>query len=104
MSQSSRTTTSDSLNQIATIRIELRDSDPLIWRQVEVPIAITLKTLHEVIQAVMGWGDCHLWEFTIGMQRYSPPMDMDWETEPRGDVETVCLASMRSVSVRALRL
>ena len=60
MSQTSRTrktktldsTTSapNSFNQICTMRIELRDSDPLIWRQVEVPTSITLDVLHDVIQ------------------------------------------------------
>jgi hypothetical protein len=33
----------DSVNEITTLRFELCDSDPLIWRQVEVPTAITLK-------------------------------------------------------------
>ena len=69
---------SDSFNKIATIRIELRHTDPLIWRQVEVPTSITLKVLHDIIQAVMGWFDYHLWEFRIGKQRYGLPMDDDW--------------------------
>jgi hypothetical protein len=46
-------TASDSVNEIATVRIELRHTDPLIWRQVEVPTSITLKVLHDIIQAVM---------------------------------------------------
>jgi hypothetical protein len=54
MSPAGRSAAFDSFNEIATIRIELRDSDPVIWRQVEVPTSITLKTLHNVIQAVMG--------------------------------------------------
>ena len=45
--------------QIATLRIELVDTDPLIWRQVEVPTSITLRALHDVIQAAMGWFDQH---------------------------------------------
>ena len=79
MSPFPKTTASDSVNEIATVRIELRDTDPLIWREVEVPTSITLKVLHDVIQAVMGWFDYHLWEFTIGKQRYGLPMDQDWE-------------------------
>ena len=55
----------DSFNQIATIRIELLGTDPLIWRQVEVPTSATLKVLHDIVQAVMGWFDYYLWEFTI---------------------------------------
>ena len=42
-------TASNSFNQIATVRIELRHTDPLIWRQVEVPTSITLKNLHDII-------------------------------------------------------
>jgi hypothetical protein len=73
----------DSFNEIATIRIELNGSDPLIWREVEAPTSITLKTLHNIIQAAMGWFDCHLWEFAIAKRRYGLPMDEDWGTEPR---------------------
>jgi hypothetical protein len=76
-------TAADSVNEICTLRIELCDSDPLIWRQVEVPTSITLKALHEVIQAAMGWLDYHLWEFTIGQRRFGLPMDEDWGTESR---------------------
>jgi hypothetical protein len=36
-------------NEIVTVRIELRDSDPLIWRAVETPTSVTLKVLHEII-------------------------------------------------------
>jgi hypothetical protein len=83
MSPTRQNAASDSFNEIATVRIELRHTDPLIWRQVEVPTSITLKVLHDIIQAVMGWFDYHLWEFTIGKQRYGVPMDDDWGTEPR---------------------
>ena len=57
MSPIRRNATSDSFNEIATVRIELRHADPLIWRQVEVPTSITLKVLHDIIQVVMGWFD-----------------------------------------------
>jgi hypothetical protein len=83
MSPTRQKAPSDSFNEIATVRIELRHTDPLIWRQVEVPTSITLKVLHDIIQAVIGWFDYHLWEFTIVKQKYGLPMDDDWETEPR---------------------
>jgi len=54
---------------IATLRIDLLDSDPPIWREVEVPVAMTLKQLHGIIQAAMDWEDAHLWEFTLGRER-----------------------------------
>jgi hypothetical protein len=81
----------DSFSEIATVRIELRDTDPLIWREVEVPTSVTLKVLHDIIQAVMGWFDYHLWEFTIAKQRYGLPMDEDWGTAPRAEAAKVRL-------------
>jgi hypothetical protein len=49
-----------SSERIARLRIELADISPPIWRRVEVPLDLTFKHLHDVIQAVMGWEDCHL--------------------------------------------
>ncbi len=51
---------------IATLRIDLIDSDPPIWREIAVPVAMTLEQLHAVVQAAMEWEDAHLWEFTFG--------------------------------------
>lgn len=68
--------------QIATLRIELLDSDPPIWREVEVPTAITLDRLHDIVQAAMGWFNQHLWEIRLGRQRYGLPMDDDWGETP----------------------
>ena len=69
--------------EIATLRIELKYSDPLIWRVVDVPTSITLDALHDVIQAAMGWEDCHLWDLVVGGQAYGLPMDDDWGTAQR---------------------
>jgi hypothetical protein len=87
-------TAADSFNQIATVRIELKNSDPLIWRQVVIPTSVTLKTLHDVIQAAMGWFDYHLWEFTIAERRYGLPMDEDWGAEPRADASKIRLRDL----------
>lgn len=67
----------DSLNEIATLHIELLDTDPPIWRQVEVPTSITLRVLHDVVQATMGWYNQHLWELRQGKQRYGQPIPGD---------------------------
>jgi Plasmid pRiA4b ORF-3-like protein len=83
MSPTSQNTAHNSFNEIAGVHIELRHTDPLIWRRVEVPTSITLKVFHDIIQAVVGWFDCHLWEFTIGEQKYGLPMDQDWGTRRR---------------------
>lgn len=56
--------------------------------------SITLKVLHDIIQAVMGWFDYHLWEFTIGNKRYGLPMDEDWGTVPRAAAGKVRLRDL----------
>jgi hypothetical protein len=69
-----------SADDIAVLRIELIDIEPLIWRRVAVPTATNLQTLHRIIQAAMGWQDYHLWEFTAGDKTYGvpDPDDVGW--------------------------
>lgn len=81
----------DSFNEIATARIELKHTDPPIWREVEIPTSITLKVLHDIVQAAMGWLDYHLWEFVIDGRTYGLPMDEDWGTRPRKEATKVRL-------------
>ncbi|MFA9422402.1 MAG: plasmid pRiA4b ORF-3 family protein [Sedimentibacter sp.] len=45
------------------IKIELIDSQPLIWRRVIVPADVTFKRLHDTIQLSMDWWDRHVYEF-----------------------------------------
>ena len=58
-------------NFIVTMRIALLDTDPLVWREVEVPVSMTLKQLHGVVQAAMEWEDDHLWSFAVGREEIS---------------------------------
>jgi hypothetical protein len=39
---------------IVRLTIQLEDTDPLIWRCVDISADTTLRDLHDVIQAVMG--------------------------------------------------
>ncbi|MFF0795204.1 plasmid pRiA4b ORF-3 family protein [Streptomyces spiralis] len=52
------------------VKITLRDSRPPIWRRLEMPSDITLRELHDVIQAAFGWEDYHMWAFETGRDRY----------------------------------
>lgn len=47
------------------LRVELRDLKPAIWRELWVDPQITLRKLHDVIQAAMGWENCHLHGFAV---------------------------------------
>jgi hypothetical protein len=89
------TAAEDDLAKIATLRIELLDTDPLIWRQVEVSTSNTLKDLHNLIQAAMGWDNQHLWEFRIGRQVYGQPMhDKAWDGPAVANAGKVRLAEL----------
>jgi len=77
-------------NDIAVLRIELENIEPVIWRRVAVRTSINLKALHSVIQAAMGWLDCHLWEFTAGELKFGMllPNDPDWNERIENAVKT----------------
>jgi hypothetical protein len=47
------------------LRILLSESDPPIWRGVEVCSDIRLDRLHRIIQAAMGWCDGHVHQFLV---------------------------------------
>jgi len=66
---------------IARLYISLTGAAPQIWRRVEVSLGVSLSDLHDVIQAVMPWEDCHLFQFEIAGQRYGVP-DPESGTDP----------------------
>ena len=53
------------------LRVVLEGVKPQVWRQFVVPASITLDRLHDVLQAVMGWTDSHLHDFTIAGQEFT---------------------------------
>jgi len=55
------------------LKVKLRDTEPPVWRRIQVWEDMTLGHLHHVLQIVMGWEDYHLHEFVIGRRRYSIP-------------------------------
>ncbi len=59
--------------QVAGVRIEIRGTQPKIWRRVEVPIYISLTTLHNIIQTAFDWEGEHMAAFFIGEEDYSAP-------------------------------
>ena len=60
-------------DDIVRLKITLADTEPPIWRRVEVPAGMTLKDLHGVIQAAMGWDDDHLYQFHVGRETIAGP-------------------------------
>ena len=55
---------------VHTIKATLAGSRPPIWRRLQVPSTITLRALHDVLQAAFGWEDYHMWVFETPLGRY----------------------------------
>lgn len=66
------------------VRVHLDDSDPTIWRRLDLRSNITLDLLHQVLQVAFDWTDSHLHRFSIGggafdrhSQLFLCPYDVD---------------------------
>jgi hypothetical protein len=57
--------------KVYQLKISLMGIKPPVWRRVLVPSGINFLDLHRIIQTVMGWCDCHLFEFNIGNRQIS---------------------------------
>lgn len=64
-----------------TMRIELEDLDPPVWRRIKIGATQTLWSLHHVIQSAMGWTNSHPHEFIIKKVHYGETTD---ETDELG--------------------
>jgi hypothetical protein len=78
--------------------IVLPNTDPLIWRRIQVPESYSFWDLHVAIQDAMGWLDYHLHEFRVVLDSKSgrigrfgipvddmleqPPLQPDWIVNP----------------------
>lgn len=48
------------------VRVDLNNSEPTIWRQLELRSNMTLELLHQVLQVAFDWTDSHLYRFSLG--------------------------------------
>ena len=48
------------------VRVHLDDSDPTIWRRLDLRSNLTLDLLHQVLQVAFDWTDSHLHRFSLG--------------------------------------
>ena len=86
---------------IARLRITLSDTDPEIWRIVDVPVEASLKMVHDIIQAAMGWQDYHLWEFEADERRYGLP-DREWPDDTLTAAKNTKLMTLIDRGIRQL--
>ena len=59
MARGMRPTFSSPACPILQLKMRLLGISPMIWRQVLVPVSLTIQELHGVIQADMGWEGLH---------------------------------------------
>jgi hypothetical protein len=71
-SASSKTAESNS-GSVYQLKVRLQGARPPIWRRLLVPADATLGDLNFIIQAAMGWQNCHLHEFVTKAHRYADP-------------------------------
>lgn len=69
---------------IFQIKVTLRDIDPPIWRRILVRADTRLGRLHDILQVVMGWEDCHLHRFAVGGTEYGVP-DPDFPSDLKSE-------------------
>ncbi len=82
--------------EIYQLKVTLLGTMPPIWRRLLVPATLTLAQLHDVLQAAMGWQDCHMHEFSAGRRHFGKP---DPEDRLMGipPVENECTVRLASV-------
>lgn len=68
-----------------TIKVTLEETDPAVWRRLEVAGDMTLDRLHEVLQTAMGWTDSHLHRFFVGPAPTGPHFLTDFDLEEGED-------------------
>ena len=74
------------------VRVHLDDSDPTIWRRLDLRSNLTLDLLHQVLQVAFDWTDSHLHRFSLGgpafdrnTQLFLCPYDVDNKEWPDDD-------------------
>lgn len=72
-----------------TLRIDISDAKPPIWRRLVVRSDVTLDVLHTVIQAAFGWWDSHLHRFSLGDPYTGPYFVTQYDIEEEGDTGTL---------------
>ncbi len=55
---------------IVHLKVRLLGISPMIWRRVLVPASVSLRELHGILQASMGWEGIHLYYFDIHAVHY----------------------------------
>jgi hypothetical protein len=82
---------------IVRLRIRLDAVKPTVMRRIEVPVDVTLDSLHETIQAIMPWDNSHPYAFRVRDRHWGIPFPdiHDWYG-PIGDARETTLGRVLS--------
>lgn len=58
--------------QVLTVRVDLQDATPPIWRRLELRSDLSLQDVHDVLQTAFDWAGYHLWRFSAGGGPFDP--------------------------------
>ena len=86
----------------AKLRITLEGIEPAPWREIDIRLLSSLKTLHEALQAVFLWKNSHLWEFQIDGKRYGSDFCIE-EGDDVGRARTMRIAKLVNADVKEFR-
>lgn len=65
----------DPISDVVRIKVTVLEIIPPIWRRVQVPVHLTLRRLHTVLQETIGWKDVHPHRFCVGDICFGKPSD-----------------------------
>jgi hypothetical protein len=75
------------------VKVSLYGAKPPVWRRLEIPSAMTLDLVHEVVQVAFDWHGYHLHAFETACGEFgSPDDDDDWSE--RKDEASAALAQV----------
>lgn len=75
------------------VKVGLYGAKPPVWRRLELPSDMGLDLVHEAIQTVFGWFDCHHHQFETVCGEFGDPAQNDDAAE-RDDESVVTLAQV----------
>lgn len=78
---------------VHVVKVNLYGAQPPVWRRLEIPSAMTLDLVHEVLQVAFRWDNYHLHGFETACGEFGDP-SYDDEWSRRGDESTVALAQV----------
>jgi hypothetical protein len=89
----------DRRGPVLQVKVSLLGSlRPSVWRRLLVPADIRLDRLHGVIQAAMGWENCHMHVFSDGSREWCPDPDLG-----RGDERRATLGQLLKRAGKRIR-